>query len=152
MGHLWEVVLKDEVVEKPYDKYGNCKGKLELQPPLPQRLSWDLNNDDCLSKINEAYVEAQKSINDLQLCVYVHDRYGKGFMKKCLVSPDAFVQMALQLAYYRDTGRLTLTYEASMTRLFLQGRTETVRSVSMESVAWVKAMDDNKFTVCIELF
>ena len=34
------------------------------------------------------------------------------------VSPDAFIQAALQLAYYRDIGTFHLTYESSMTRLF----------------------------------
>jgi carnitine O-palmitoyltransferase 1, liver isoform len=50
--------------------------------------------------------------------------------------------MALQLAYYRDFGKFSLTYEASMTRLFREGRTETVRSCTIESAAWVKAMED----------
>jgi len=50
--------------------------------------------------------------------------------------------MALQLANYRDSGRFNLTYEASMTRLFRDGRTETVRSCSIESSQWVKSMDD----------
>lgn len=31
----------------------------------------------------------------------VFQDYGKGFMKKCKVSPDAYLQMALQLTYYR---------------------------------------------------
>lgn len=35
-----------------------------------------------------------------------------------------------------------MTYEASMTRLYRDGRTETVRSCSIESSAWVKAMED----------
>ena len=44
-------------------------------------------------------------------------------MKTCSLSPDAYLQMALQLAYYRDTGgRFSLTYEASMTRLFRVSR------------------------------
>lgn len=51
-------------------------------------------------------------------------------MKKCRVSPDAYVQMAMQLAYYRDQKAFAATYEASMTRLFKHGRTETVRYVS----------------------
>ncbi len=63
-------------------------------------------------------------------------------MKTFKVSPDAFIQMALQLAYFRDFGRFSLTYEASMTRLFLQGRTETVRSCTIESSAWVRSMED----------
>lgn len=68
-------------------------------------------------------------------------------MKKCRLSPDAYIQMALQLAYYRDAGRFSLTYEASMTRLFREGRTETVRPCTIESAAWVKAMQDPTTTV-----
>ena len=41
--------------------------------------------------------------------------------------------MALQLAYYKDANKkFALTYESSMTRLFLHGRTETVRSFTQE--------------------
>lgn len=52
--------------------------------------------------------------------------------------------MGLQLAYFREFGKFTLTYEASMTRLFREGRTETVRSCTIESSAWVRSMDDDK--------
>lgn len=68
-------------------------------------------------------------------------------MKKCRLSPDAYIQMALQLAYYRDAGRFSLTYEASMTRLYREGRTETVRPCTIESAAWVKAMENKSTTV-----
>ena len=67
---------------------------------------------------------------------------GIGFMKKCNLSPDGYIQMALQLAYFRDAGKFCLTYESSMTRLFREGRTETVRSCTMESSAWARSMDD----------
>lgn len=67
--------------------------------------------------------------------------FGKRVIKKCGVSPDAFVQIALQLANYRDQGSFSLTYEASMTRLFREGRTETVRSCTNETSAFVKAME-----------
>ena len=63
------------------------------------------------------------------------------------MSPDAYIQMALQLAYYRDAGKFSLTYEASMTRLFREGRTETVRPCTIESTAWVKSMMDSNATV-----
>jgi carnitine O-palmitoyltransferase 1 len=52
--------------------------------------------------------------------------------------------MALQLAYFRDAGKFNLTYEASMTRLFKEGRTETVRPCTIESCAWVRSMDDKE--------
>lgn len=83
----------------------------------------------------------------MDLRIYVHNRYGKGFVKQCRLSPDAYIQMALQLAYYRDGGKFSLTYEASMTRLFREGRTETVRPCTIESSAWVKSMLDKNCSV-----
>ena len=41
----------------------------------------------------------------------------------------------------QDRGMFCLTYEASMTRLFREGRTETVRSCSNEGCAFVKALE-----------
>lgn len=110
-------------------------------------MSWDLNNAACLQAITDADIAAQKLLNDLQLRIYVHDNYGKGFMKTSRVSPDAYIQMALQLAYYRDAGRFSLTYEASMTRLYREGRTETVRPCTIESADWVKSMESDNFSV-----
>lgn len=40
----------------------------------------------------------------------------------------------------QDKGTFCLTYEASMTRLFREGRTETVRSCTSEAVAFVRSM------------
>jgi carnitine O-acetyltransferase len=62
-------------------------------------------------------------------------------------SPDATVQMALQLAFYRIHGRPCPTYESASTRLFLHGRTETVRSCSIESLAFTKGFDDPSVSV-----
>ena len=81
-------------------------------------------------------------MDDLDLYIHPFDVFGKGLMKKCNVSPDAFVQMALQLAYRRDAGKFSLTYEASMTRLFREGRTETVRPCTIEAAEWARAMED----------
>jgi carnitine O-palmitoyltransferase 1 len=85
-------------------------------------------------------------IDDVDMHVYRHSEFGKGLAKKHRVSPDAFFQMTLQLAYFRDIGKHDLTYESSMTRLFREGRTETVRSCSIESCNWVKSMVDENAT------
>lgn len=60
--------------------------------------------------------------------------------------------MVLQLAYYRYYGTWTPTYESASTRLFLGGRTETVRSCSIDSVAFVKGFESKTADVssCID--
>ena len=47
----------------------------------------------------------------------------------------------------RDMGKFSLTYESTMTRLFREGRTETVRSCTMQSCRWVKSMLDDGIKV-----
>lgn len=50
--------------------------------------------------------------------------------------------MTLQLAYFRLHGQVCPTYETASSRFFLHGRTETTRSCSVESTAFVKIFDD----------
>ena len=42
--------------------------------------------------------------------------YGKGFMKKQRISPDGYIQMCMQLAYYRMHKGFAKTYEPSTAR------------------------------------
>ena len=88
------------------------------------QLTWDLTQK-AEKVIETAVINVEKLISDLDLQLFVYAPYGKGFIKKCGVSPDAYVQMAMQIAYRRDAGKFGLTYESSMTRLFRLGRTET---------------------------
>ncbi|XP_012173756.1 carnitine O-palmitoyltransferase 1, liver isoform isoform X2 [Bombus terrestris] len=146
MSHMWEYVISQEVTNREYKEDGYNKGVPEFTPPPPVRLQWDLN-PKCIATIEESNQVAQNLLNDVELRIYVHDAYGKGFMKVNSMSPDAYIQMALQLAYFRDSGKFNLTYEASMTRLFREGRTETVRPCTIESTNWVKAMESKNATV-----
>lgn len=59
------------------------------------------------------------------------------------VSPDAFVQMALQITYYRNIGNTPLTYESAMARLFKDVRATlqvqrgvTPRSLQLTMHTW----------------
>jgi len=51
---------------------------------------------------------AQNLLSDVDLRVLMYNAYGKGFIKRCNVSPDAYIQMALQLAYYRVGAGISL--------------------------------------------
>ncbi|XP_041352495.1 carnitine O-palmitoyltransferase 1, liver isoform-like isoform X2 [Gigantopelta aegis] len=145
MAHFWEYMMEEDGIPTRYTADGHCSGKLSDQVPNPIRLEWDLPSP-CLYVITKSLSVARQLINDVDLHVMMYTYYGKRFMKKCKVSPDAFIQMALQLTYYRSEGKFCLTYESSMTRLFREGRTETVRSCTAESCAFVRSMDDPKKT------
>jgi carnitine O-palmitoyltransferase 1, liver isoform len=106
------------------------------------RLDWGLT-DAAKRVIRTALTDVRALADDVDLAVVDYSAYGKGFMKKCGVSPDSFVQMALQLAYFQDQGHFDATYESSMTRLFLHGRTETIRSCSSRTCSFVRAMLDD---------
>ena len=73
---------------------------MEFQPPNPVRLQWELPNE-CLDVIDNSLQVARSLAESVDLYLTMHDAFGKGFIKKCKTSPDAFIQLALQLAYYR---------------------------------------------------
>eukprot|EP00049_Salpingoeca_infusionum_P017781 m.354327 g.354327 ORF g.354327 m.354327 type:complete len:789 (+) comp16984_c0_seq1:187-2553(+) len=148
-AQVLETALAREFATAGYDHKSGCNKALpedHRDLPRPQRLHW-VFEADARPIIEDAVLEAQKKITDLDLRCYPHRQYSKGFMKVCGTSPDAWLQTALQLAYYRDQGHFSQTYEASMTRLFKHGRTETVRSVTDFSCAFVLAMEDPTTTL-----
>jgi carnitine O-acetyltransferase len=68
--------------------------------------------------------------------------FGSDAAKRLWISPDAFAQLAYQLAHRRSKGFTGATYESIATRHFAYGRTEAMRVVTPEMVAFVEAMDD----------
>ncbi|TKR69876.1 hypothetical protein L596_021969 [Steinernema carpocapsae] len=142
--HIREYVKYQEEFVHPYTKDGHCTGEIEVVPSA-ERLLWDLDTET-KSAIDEAYSVSKNLAEDFENASIVFHDFGKNFVKKVKVSPDAFIQMALQMAYYKDQGKFELTYEPAVMRLFKDGRTETVRSCSMESCAFVKSMNDDKST------
>ncbi len=62
--------------------------------------------------------------------------------KELRCSPDAFCQLAFQLAHRRAKGYVGATYESIATRAYQHGRTEAMRVVTPEVVAFTDAMQD----------
>ncbi|KAI7950444.1 hypothetical protein MJO29_009118 [Puccinia striiformis f. sp. tritici] len=92
---------------------------------------------------SKSTVESISKDSDSDLLIF--DKYGTDYIKRSVRhSPDAYIQMAIQLAWFRQVGTVVSTYETGLTRLFKHGRTETIRTLSSESYAWVKAMDSEE--------
>ncbi|XP_020823887.1 carnitine O-palmitoyltransferase 1, liver isoform [Phascolarctos cinereus] len=146
VAHLWEYVMSTDCFQLGYTEDGHCRGDTNPNIPCPMRLQWEIP-EECQDVIEKSLSLACTLANDVDFHSFPFDAFGKGLIKRSRTSPDAFVQLALQLAHYKDKGKFCLTYEASMTRLFREGRTETVRSCTMESCNFVLTMVDPMQTV-----
>lgn len=111
--------------------------------PEPTAVKFDLN-DQVTKDMSSAQQQFATVIAAHELKVQAYQGYGKGLIKKFKCSPDAYVQMVIQLAYHKMYGKNRPTYESAATRKFQQGRTETTRSVSDESVAFCDAMANHE--------
>lgn len=99
-------------------------------------------------QVDEAIKTASNNIDKLAADIdmgYLHfNDYGKNFIKTQKFSPDSYIQMAIQFAFYRLHHVPGAHYESAGTRLYVHGRTECIRSCSKESVAFAKAMVESK--------
>lgn len=95
--------------------------------------------DDLLkSAIKEAATLSQETYENFAFEVLPFTDFGKEHIKTLGVSPDSFVQIGIQLAQYKIFQRVFNAYESVMTKQFLGGRTETMRPLTRESLAFVR--------------
>ncbi|XP_057885449.1 choline O-acetyltransferase [Melospiza georgiana] len=114
--------------------------------PAPRRLRWKCS-PDIQTHLASAAEKLQRAVENLDFIAYKFEHYGKEFIKKQKFSPDAYIQVALQLAFYRCHRRLVPTYESASLRRFDEGRVENIRSATSEALAFVKAMAGDKAAV-----
>lgn len=121
----------------------------DVAMPPPVKLQWKV--DDVISNgIDAARGRAQKLAKLLISDVLVFPIYGGRYIRDTArISPDTYVQLALQLAWARVNEEPTSIYETATQRLFLNGRTETCRSLSVESEAFARAFDNDDVLVSV---
>nr|VZI47521.1 unnamed protein product [Spirometra erinaceieuropaei] len=134
-------------IREPYLHYvnGHCDGEPK-KVLAPIRLHWKIP-EQCISVIESSYSIARDLADSVDLVVKRFESFGKRIPKLFGLSPDSFVQMALQLAYFMEKKRFCLTYESSMVRMFREGRTDTVRSCSSASCEFVEGFLDPNLPV-----
>lgn len=115
-----------------------CLRKIpEATEPAPfEELKFSLDGKarEMLLKAKNRYEEDQKEINVGAFVTEV----GKDFFKEKKLSPDAILQLSMQAGYQKVVGETCPVYESVSTAAFLHGRTETMRSCTVESVKAAK--------------
>uniref|UniRef100_A0A8C1R2V1 Carnitine O-acetyltransferase n=1 Tax=Cyprinus carpio TaxID=7962 RepID=A0A8C1R2V1_CYPCA len=133
------VFLVDHVVD--YMKRSEMVRTPMIPLAMPQKLRFNIT-PEIKKDIEKAKQNMNIMVNDLDVRVLNFTHYGRKFPRSHKMSPDAFIQMALQLAYYRMYQTCCPTYESASLRMFKLGRTEAIRSTTTESLQFTKAMDD----------
>ncbi|CAE6483809.1 unnamed protein product [Rhizoctonia solani] len=109
--------------------------------PAPKEITFELDSTS-KSQIQTATKNFNTLVGQHDLHVLHYEGYGKAAIKTYKASPDAWAQMVKQLAFHKMYNRPGVCYESCQTRKFKRGRTEVIRSASLQSGAWARAMLD----------
>lgn len=112
---------------------------IRCDPPL--RLEWSLTQE-LLEDIKQASAAVDCLIAQNDTGVLEFNKFGQDLIKQHNLSPDAVVQLSLQLAYARLHGEIACVSESVHTRNFQYGRWEDVRVVTPESVSLISAFTE----------
>ena len=119
--------------------------KLKLQLPEPKEISFNITE-----KIKSFILNAKRSFEclvvDQDMALLKYKKYGKELIKSFNISPDAFVQMMMQLAYYRMNNSIANAAENIQMRKFQQGRVEAINVASVEAIEFIKSFDNPHIT------
>ncbi|KAM4689061.1 peroxisomal carnitine O-octanoyltransferase [Discoglossus pictus] len=126
---------------------GRWKGTTDIRNlSNPEELVFTVDQR-IIQDINLAITQYYKQVSDLQVANYAFTSFGKKLVKEKKLHPDTFVQLALQLAFYKLHRRPGCCYETATTRTFYHGRTETMRPCTVEAINWCQSMLDPSSTV-----
>uniref|UniRef100_A0AC35TXD6 Carn_acyltransf domain-containing protein n=1 Tax=Rhabditophanes sp. KR3021 TaxID=114890 RepID=A0AC35TXD6_9BILA len=93
--------------------------------------SMKINLGIALKKVDELTDKVDATIHTFK-------GFGKSAIKKMQLSPDSFIQLALNLAFFKIHKNQPTTLEAVSLRKFKEGRTETIRLPTVETADFVK--------------
>ncbi|XP_018407983.1 PREDICTED: carnitine O-palmitoyltransferase 2, mitochondrial [Nanorana parkeri] len=95
-----------------------------------QKLTFHLD-DSLKAAVTNAKKKFDALVGSLTIAAMEFKRGGKEFLKTQKLSPDAVSQLSFQMAFLRQYGQTTATYESCSTAAFKHGRTETIRPASL---------------------
>jgi carnitine O-acetyltransferase len=140
----------DLLIGKNYDVFSDESAVDPSVLKPAKMLQWRIS-PSTVADIQTASRDLDKLVEDTDLACLTFTDFGKDFCKAVKLSPDAFVQIAIQLAFYKQYGHPTAMYESGATRWFKYGRTDTIRSTTNASHAFLKAMTNPNTPVYVVL-
>ena len=135
------LALVDGILGTSAAAHAESLGARSQGPPAVAPVPFVLT-DDRAADVRAARADFAAFAGSVATRLLVLDDVGSERIKELGSSPDALVQMAYQLAHVRAKGFVGATYESNATLAFHHGRTEAMRVVTPEILAFTRAMDD----------
>ncbi|OXU29095.1 hypothetical protein TSAR_004262 [Trichomalopsis sarcophagae] len=138
-------VLHDHVLNYVKNKKSE-KIKIPTNFPKAELLQFQLDAS-LENAIEKATFAVDKLSQDIDMECFMFDEFGANEIKKCKLSPDSFIQIAMQITFYKLHQKPPAHYESAALRRFKNARTECIRSTSNESVHFAKLMANGNASV-----
>lgn len=123
--------IKNDITEQPKFCADDIK-YLQKGAAEVKKLNFVIDNK-IQNIVNTQKKQFEEWTRELDVDHLIFNEFGKNECKKFGVSPDAIMQLAFQLALYYQKNCVVPTYESCSTSAFKHGRTETLRSCTMET-------------------
>ncbi|XP_055750696.1 carnitine O-acetyltransferase b [Salvelinus fontinalis] len=108
---------------------------------MPKKLYFNIDRE-IKRDIEHAKQNLDILINDLDIRCFNFQRFGKELPKQHNLSPNSFIQVALQLAYYKVHKEVCASCDIASQRMFRGGRTDYIRSPTNQMLKFVLTFDD----------
>ncbi|WP_256717702.1 choline/carnitine O-acyltransferase [Shewanella sp. UCD-KL12] len=145
IGHIYDTIDRGHLDKSVVESADAIEAELiktdQLASPSAEEIEFNFNDrlEQAIGTAEDFFIQHTE---DTQTKVLNFTAFGKEKIKQFGVSPDAYVQIALQLAEYKLYGKCYSAYEAVMTRTFLDGRLDALHTISLESMAFIRNMLD----------
>uniref|UniRef100_A0A4W5NTC8 Carnitine O-acetyltransferase b n=1 Tax=Hucho hucho TaxID=62062 RepID=A0A4W5NTC8_9TELE len=122
--------LLDHILQ--YCKKPDPKKTPLIPLPMPKKLYFNIDR--------EIKIDIEHAKQNL-------DMFGKELPKQHNLSPNSFIQVALQLAYYKVHNEVCASCDIASQRMFRGGRTDYIRSPTNQMLKFVLTFDDPSISV-----
>ncbi|EZA62422.1 Carnitine O-acetyltransferase [Ooceraea biroi] len=132
-------VLHDYVLKYISARENSARRESPKDFPRAELLKFETNDatDRAIKKATDAVDNLSRNI-DMEC--FTFDKFGADAIKAIKLSPDSFIQIAMQVTFYNLHEKPPAHYESAALRRFINARTECIRSTCIESVEFARMM------------
>uniref|UniRef100_A0A336MKE1 CSON002345 protein n=1 Tax=Culicoides sonorensis TaxID=179676 RepID=A0A336MKE1_CULSO len=132
-----------ETIEKPFVHPSSQGNVNDDEDRVVHKVTFELDQK-AMEGITEASKHHKQVVDSLDMNYLKYPGINKDDIKRYQASPDSVMQLAFQLAFFKQNQKFVSTYESCSTAAFRHGRTETMRPCTNETKKFVETLMQSK--------